>query len=348
MARVAGVVAVLIAVLAAAPASAQVLLTPDGPATLRSRWLGPITSIARPPEVVVRWSLTVGAGGRAGRVRLRVLRPGDSATLVGSSQWESLPSEPGTYVFGLRPGIRYDYRDWGLAIEQQAGGHAIIATYPSQPGRDEHNDPFRLNVLDIFRPVLPDGAAGISASERIQGQGLRVRQFSEPDLDQDDLGDTTQDRGDLRVLRASVTARGRGQIVIRATVRNVGTTLRHLPRIIIPAGRRWECEPRSRNTVSASQCGAPALRPGAQAQLRVRVFVGRSAVPSRVRVASEGVDTHPQDNSIRPARSARGLLGPALVERGVGAAGRDQLVVRALFGDLAVVEHDDPSGLADR
>ena len=44
------------------------------------------------------------------------------------------------------------------------------------------------------------------------------------------------------------------------------------------------------------------------------------------------------------SRSRRRLLGPVRVQRRVGAARRDQLVVGALLDDPAVVEDDDPAG----
>ncbi len=63
---------------------------------------------------------------------------------------------------------------------------------------------------------------------------------------------------------------------------------------------------------------------------------------------TRGVPARPVCCPPERAGSSGRLLGPVAVERGVGAAGSDQLVVRALLRDAAVVEHDDVACLADR
>ena len=50
----------------------------------------------------------------------------------------------------------------------------------------------------------------------------------------------------------------------------------------------------------------------------------------------------------RGSRLRRRLLGPVAVEPRVGAVGLEQLLVGALLGDPAVVEHHDPARPADR
>src|SRR4051794_3472835 len=92
------------------PAMAQDTLTPDGAATVWGRCLQCASpAYGAPPEVLVGWSVTVGPGGRAGPVRLRVFHPGAP---VRQGRWEQLPAEAGTYSFGLHPGIPYDERDF--------------------------------------------------------------------------------------------------------------------------------------------------------------------------------------------------------------------------------------------
>jgi hypothetical protein len=302
--------AILWSLATAAPAPAQTLLTPEGPATLRGQWLGPNTAEGRPPEVIVRWSVTVADGGRPGYVRLRVLRPGDQATLVGSSPRVWLPAEPGVYGFGLRPGIRYDYRDSGLAIAQETGGHAIVSTFPSQP-EAAHNDPFTLHALDIFRPPVPDGAVNVEPSERVYGRGLRVSQSSERDTDEDGLGDVSQDLGDLRILSTRITSAGtvavrrarelvvRRRIVLHARIRNVGATTRQLPHIVPPKEDGWGCVPPAITSFAARFCAAPPLRPGRETFARLLIYTPPQGIPARLTVAAEGPDLRPKDNSMR-------------------------------------------------
>src|SRR3954453_20911848 len=49
-----------------------------------------------------------------------------------------------------------------------------------------------------------------------------------------------------------------------------------------------------------------------------------------------------------PPELRGGLLHPVAVQAPVGALRLEQLVVGSLLDDLAVFEHDDPAGLADR
>src|SRR3954447_640782 len=137
-----GLVALLPLLALPAPAAAE--LTPDGSATLWSRCFCAVTQEGRPPQVLVGWSVTVGPGGNGGPVRLRVFHPGAP---VREGPWEQLPAEAGTYSFGLSPGILYDERDFGLGLDQQLGGHAIL--HSQAP--DQH-------AVDVYHPPLADDA----------------------------------------------------------------------------------------------------------------------------------------------------------------------------------------------
>ena len=306
--RLVGLVAVAGA-LGAVPAAAQGALTPDGPATVRGNYFGPHTYEPPLNGVLVGWSVTVGPGGNAGPVRLRVLRPGDRGTVVGSGPLEWLPATPGTHRFGLNPGIPYDYRDEGLALDQQVGAHAIVERHAPQPERGRLADPAQLHALDVFRPPLAESASGVEYSERRLGEQLLVRPTIERDLDRDRLGDETQDSGDLRLRDAWVAERKGRKMLIGARVRNVGNTVRHLPHIVAPpAWRSLRCEP-PRLSLNLA-CPGPVLAPGAEADLALRVTLWEGAELARVAVASEGVDTNPADNV--------GPLAPRLRLRALG------------------------------
>ena len=309
--RVAAAVAVAVAGALAsvpAPAGARVPLTPDGPATVRGNHFSAHSLEGRPPEVLVGWSVTVRPGGNAGPVRLRVLRPGDRGTVVGSGPMEWLPASPDTYRFGLNPGIPYDYRDEGLSLDKQVGGHAIIETHAAQPERGPRADPAQLYALDIFRPPLVESASEVAYTERRRGDELLVRPTIERDIDRDRLGDETQDIGDLRLLEAWVAERRGRNMLIGARVRNVGSTVRHLPHIVVPPAwlSLW-CEPPRLSL--GLVCPGPVLAPGAEADLALRVRLWEGSELKRVSVASEGVDTNPADNvgSLAPRLRLRAL-----------------------------------------
>ena len=293
------------AVLATArPVAAQDTVTPAGPATVRGNWLGASTLEGRPPEVLVGWTVTVGVGSNAGPVRLRVLRPG--GTVVGSGPVEALPATPGSYAFALPVGIPYDNRDAGLALDQEVGGHAIVASHPFGGLGDVH-------ALDVFRPVLAEDAADVAFSERRPGQELLVRGTIERDVDGDLVGDVTQDVGDLRLLGAGIVARdtadvsGREtkRVLIGARVLNAGSTVRHLPHIadwMEISG--WSCAGSGIANGWVRCAGAP-IAPGEEAQLRIWSYSSDGREPTRVEVAAEGPDLTPADNAgpIRPAQA---------------------------------------------
>lgn len=177
------VVATGAALVAVIPAAAQDTVTPAGPATVRSTWLGAFTLELRPPQVLVGWTVTVGSGSNAGPVRLRVLRRGDRGTVLGSGPVEALPATPGTYAFALPVGIPYEYREAGLALDQEVGGHAIVRTHPAGGGLGD------AHAVDVFRPLLADDGADVPFAERRPRQELLVRGSIERDVDEDLVGD---------------------------------------------------------------------------------------------------------------------------------------------------------------
>ena len=309
-------------VLPAAPARAQDTLTPDGPATLRATWLGASTLEGRPPEVLVGWTVTVGPGGQAGNVRLRVFKPGEQATVVGSGPPELLPADPGTYRFELSPGIPYDYRDHGLALDQETGGHMIVQNHPSEPEKGEFADPYRLHALDVWRPPPADDAQDVPYEERRQGQELLLGGVIERDVDRDRLGDESRDGGDLQLLGAAAPQRRGRDVLLTARVRNAGTTVRDLPYIVRPAGTgKTTCiGPKAFNPWLDSCPGQP-LAPGAIGRLSMWVELPEDAEPDEVHVASESTtDATPADNVRRIAprlevaarRSTAGVLRVAV------------------------------------
>ncbi|MCA1568884.1 MAG: hypothetical protein LC798_00910 [Chloroflexi bacterium] len=319
----AAVLATGAALAAAMPAAAQDTVTPAGPATVRGNWLGAFTLELRPPEILVGWTVTVGPGGKAGPVRLRVLRPGDRGTVVGSGPVEALPATPGSYAFALPVGIPYDPRNAGLALDQEVGGHAIVRTHPPAPGFDGLGD---AHALDVFRPLLAEEAAEVAFSERRERQELLVRGTIERDLDEDLVGDVTQDVGDLRLLRASILARdtanvpGRetDRVLIAARVLNAGSTVRHLPHIAIPDEiSGWSCAGSAIASGWIRCAGAP-IAPGGEADLRIWSYPGNSREPTHIEVAAEGPDLTPEDNAgaIRPAQAP--AAAPRLSLRAVG------------------------------
>jgi hypothetical protein len=276
----------------ASAAAAEDRLTPSGPSTIRAMWLGPSTAEGRAPEVLTRWSVMVGAGGRAGRVRLRVLESRERATGRANGPWEWLPAEPGTYSFPA-PHVPYDYRSNDLALDQEAGGHALITFHPDDPGRDSFSDPGELYNLDVFRPLLADDARDVERSERRKGEELRLGATFERDLDGDALGDETEDVGDLTALSARVSEWRDGFAIITARVRNSGATVRNLPGIVRPS------------PVSDGGCvGCPVkpLGPGEVGEVAMSVNVFgegvRGVVPTRIEAGAEGPDTNPADNVV--------------------------------------------------
>ena len=253
------------------------------------------------------WTVTVGPGSNAGPVRLRVLRRGDRGTVLGSGPVEALPATAGTYAFALPVGIPYEYREAGLALNQEIGGHAIVRTHPAGGG------PGDAHAVDVFRPMLADDGADMAFAERRPRQELLVQGTIERDVDEDLVGDMTQDIGDLRLLGASIVAResanvlGRqgNRVLIGARVLNAGTTVRHLPHIANTSEiSGWSCAGSGMAGGWIKCAGAP-IAPGAAAVVRIWSYSSDGREPTRVEVAAEGPDLTPEDNAgpIQPAQA---------------------------------------------
>ena len=102
--------------------------TPEGPATLVSDWTGANTLEGFAPRVLMGVRVTVGRGGRAGRVRFRAQEKPRSPVHEGAQV--TLPAEPGAYTFPIPgPRVPWDYRDGVLGLTQETGGHAIVGAW---------------------------------------------------------------------------------------------------------------------------------------------------------------------------------------------------------------------------
>jgi hypothetical protein len=254
---------------ACVPAAAQAAnadtATPDGPATLRPIWNGPVAAICEGPRAVVAFTLRVGANSRPGRVRLRVLaRRQEAPIAVRSGAWVDLPATPGDHRFPARLHVGGCETGEEIAVDQETGGHTILYSHPPGDG-DPRRDPSRLHELDVFRPPLADGATA-PPSERRSGQQLLIRLETQADVDRDGLADARLAMravplrgGRLRVRLTSdqpgdvsVVVRLRGGVRVRATVRMRGAGTRSVT-LRVPRRAR-------RATVVASMPGADPVR----------------------------------------------------------------------------------------
>jgi hypothetical protein len=281
------VVIAAIGVAVVASGSEDARLTPTGRSTVWSPWVGPVTTEGRHSDVLVAVRIRVGAGGRAGRVRLRVVggAPGAGVRLGGTF---ALPARPGTYTFPA-PHVRWDYRDGEIALDQQTGGHAIVGPAPC----DAPEEPCSA-TLESFVPALAGTASPARArpSERREGRQLTLQALSEPDADRDLAGDRSEDVSDLRVR-----ARRAGSRTVAITVRNAGRRTADLPRVGVDAAGRWrECALSGLDGHGRPACRLRALAPGASARVRFRLARPGAA---RVEVAAEGPDERPADNLAR-------------------------------------------------
>jgi hypothetical protein len=289
--------------LLATPAPAQERLTPEGPATLRSTWQGAVPLYGQANHILTKWSVTVGPGGRGGFVRLRVFHSGNTGTIIANGQRVWLPAEPGTYEFPA-PHVSYDGRFNDLGIDQEAGGHAIVKAHENDPSRGEHSNPYELNTVDVFRPPLADNANAVPYSERRKGESLSLGATVEPDIDEDSVGDRTEEVGDLTAVRARITGWKDGWAHITARVRNNGTTVRHIPHIarLSDTGDSGCLDPLTYQRKAQWLCPGPAIGPGEEADV-MRTFNisgegSKAPMPTHVTVASEGPDTNAGDNTV--------------------------------------------------
>lgn len=205
-------------------------LTPDGPATLFSDWHGGQTAEGRSPELLTAFRVTVGPGGRAGTVRLRVFD--HEAGVVHDAAPVTLPAEPGTYTFPA-PHILHDYRDVTLGLDQETGGHAIAAQIRCAPEEGE-GDICSSQSLDVYRPPLGSGVKPDRLLAEVQrGRVLTIDRVTEPDVDGDLAGDRTEDRTNLRTSMTTRRIAGR-RLQLTITVENAGP--RSADRPVLRAG----------------------------------------------------------------------------------------------------------------
>lgn len=303
--------------------------TPAGAATVSSQWRGASTAEGRPPEVLQAVTVTVGPGGNAGLVRLRVSDPStDPGRGVLLGDWVPLPAEPGAYTFPA-PRLLIDYRTVVVALDQQTGGHAIVADRPCTAELGRWADPCQLVSLDAWMPILPDGASGAPPelqpgtappTLREPGRQLQIATVREIDRDGDLAGDRTEDRTDLAVRAEAVRGRG-GRTTI--TVVNRGPRTADWPRVTIdrPRMQGWSpargwtpacAAPQTRNFLSPPAgagvyCDLPALAPGQQHT--VSLPTADDGRPLVISVSAEGSDLADGDNTV----SAVPRLAPAPV-----------------------------------
>src|SRR5689334_3445460 len=91
-------VVMAVAIASAGLADASGAVTPDGRATMFTDWHGSFASAQDAPGVVLTGvRIRVGAGGRAGRIWVRVVN-GDKVRVHGPF---ALPSTPGTYTLAV-------------------------------------------------------------------------------------------------------------------------------------------------------------------------------------------------------------------------------------------------------
>jgi hypothetical protein len=297
--------------------STPATLTPDGPATVWSPWLGPHVLVGLRPDVLVGVRIAVGPGGRAGRVRLRVVQnvgePGRPARM---GPWFTLPAAAGVYSFPA-PHVPWDDRYGAIAIDQQSGRQAIVETEACRPDADEGDDPCDDVALVEFKPALAGGISPLRARpvEDLRGHRLAITAVHEPDADGDLVGDRSEDRTDLQVRSTLERTRGE-RFVLTVTVHNAGPRTADLPTVTAQptaavAAGTWTpgCSAprviavRPVSSVGHSsdrplRCPLALLRSGETRRLRVSLTADGS-LGIRVRVSAEGPDLRPADNQTR-------------------------------------------------
>ena len=253
------------------PAAASADNTPAGPATLTVR-NGP--SVGCPgsyplPFVLVAWEVSVGEGGQAGTIQPRFgTRLGDPV---------ELPAEAGTYRF---PAPHFRFGDCGsnIALLQTTGNHAVLRGTSYQ------------DVI-VSRDGQPD--------EVIPGTSLDVRPVTEPDLDEDQLGERTEDRTELRVSATGGRVDdGHGQVTV--TVTNAGPLAADLPTVNTSLASRTSegCRYDSSKLLypwSFGDCGLSRIAPGESRTVTLTGEV-KGAQTVFVSVRSEGPDLAFGDN----------------------------------------------------
>lgn len=309
-------IAMAVALCAAGPAAAQSgsapdTLSPEGPATLERTWLGARPAIAYGPRVIVEWSVRVGPGGRAGRVALRTISGIGGPPKTGGSRGATvtLPAEPGTYSFPARLAL-LDSDE--IALDQETGGHAILATHPHRGDKtgveDDLENPW---AVDLWRPPLAPGERR-EPDERMRGRELLVETRSERDIDADGYGDESQDVTDL-ALYTTTARRGRRRTHVRVEVRNAGRRAIALPQLDLDLRRGDRLRGLRAPSCSCTWLSAPldpadraialpSLAPGAAATVSFTVIRAKRTRRLRARASAEGVDPTPERAVIRLRR----------------------------------------------
>lgn len=275
-------------------------LTPDGPATLMNRPGETQTLEGTPPIVIVGARVVVGEGGREGTIRVRARRRSEPSRV---GEPVLLPATPGTYTFSA-PRVGGDYRELRIGIDQEVGGHAIVGRQTCAPEMNR-KDLCALPFLDVLTGD-PDG----TPAER-RDTPLAITAITETDLDQDLLGDRTEDRTDLQAGAGPTTRGADGRLRTPVTITNRGPLQADVPLFettsdaegldpvaLVRADRDgWE-----------SGCVHRALmfRPGKDLCVTVPLAVGASrthtfisAGPAEIAVGAEGPDLAPADNVVR-------------------------------------------------
>lgn len=245
--------------------------TTRGPATY-VQVNGDATAEGQHQEVLVRWRVRVGAGGRAGMVRARFSSPLDRPA---AGPWVRLPAQPGTYEYAA-PHVHWDARMGTIRLDQRVGGHAILERLSGRRAPD----------------VLRRGAVPV------HGRRMAISTVVELDLDHDRAGDRTEDRTDLSVA----ATRGTGA-TLDITITNKGRRSADLPLLHVdgPAVTGWApacLPPRDYGpgrVPAPGDCVLPALSPGAT--FTVHAQLGEGDLAATATVAAEGPDLAPADNS---------------------------------------------------
>ena len=205
MFKVLGVLAAGCAVLVtAAPARAE--LTPDGPATVMYRYAGGHTAEGRTPQVLMAVRIAVGAGGRAGTVRLRRgdAPDGDRGRRAvhapGHARDVHVPRAARPRATTARSARHRPDRPAGTRSSTQEACRPEPAVL--------RDDPCQFSWLDVF--CGQPGARRARRAGEDPGARLDFVPVYEYDSDGDLRGDESEDRTDLQLrIRSRKDARGR-------------------------------------------------------------------------------------------------------------------------------------------
>lgn len=313
------------------PASAAEL-TPDGPASLKHRWTGASVAMLTPPVVVTHLRVTVSEGGRAGTVRAQGMAADRSDPWSPIQYVElkvgppaMLPAEPGVYTIPaprVHMGWHYTTR---LGLVQESGGHAIVDVKPCTPEQGQGADWCQIAWLDGW----PGGSRG--------GAQLAIEAVTEPDLDRDLRGDTTEDRTDLSISAGPARTGADGRLRTPLTITNNGPLAADRAAFTTPPGERDRiCVPLATAQEDGWEAGClphvflrdpgheacvldGPLAPGAS---RTLTYVSRGAV--EIVAAGDGPDLNPADNTATAGvpgvpgvqRELKGEAAPKLTLKG--------------------------------